>query len=255
MDHFAAAGDCPVAPHQHHHAWPATGGLCMVDHTHQPFHDVGSRSSHLYASSPSETARCRSVLESLLTPIAGQQAPALATTLLKEFGSVKAMLAARQSHLRRTIPGAESTVLHIVDMARAFEHCLRLNVQPRGQAVSVEATIEFLKFRIGFAPTEMFYALYFDRAGQLIHDGVVAEGSLEAVNPSPRIIIQVALDIGAAGIVIAHNHPSGDPTPSRSDISLTRDMMTSFRALGLHIHDHFIVCRHDVTSMRGKGLI
>lgn len=255
MDYLNAARDDTLARRKYDYAGKQADGLCLVDYLDQPRHDMGTRSRNLYALPSIEAERCRPVLESLLAPVAGRQTYELSKALLAEFGSLKAVLAARRSHLRRIIPDAEGIVLHIAEVARAFAYCLRLNVRPLGQNVSIEAIAEFLKFRIGFEPAEIFYALYFNRAGQLIQDGAVAEGALDSVSPSPRIIMRVALDIGAAGVVIAHNHPSSDPTPSRSDIALTREMITSFRVLKLHVYDHLVVCRHDVTSMRGQGLI
>jgi DNA repair protein RadC len=194
-------------------------------------------------------------MEQVLAPVALDRAERLANKLVDEFGSFNATLAARPSHLARILHDEQAALGQLRSVAIAFNHCLKARVAATPVEVSMEEVAEFLKFRIGFATVEVFYVLYFNVSGHLIHDAPISHGNLTSCEAHGRSIVQAALDVGAAMVVLAHNHPSGDPTPSRADITITRLIYDACRQLDVRVFDHLVICRDRVESFRTRGLL
>ena len=194
-------------------------------------------------------------MEQLLAPVAKADARRIANQLVDAFGSFKATLAARPSHLARILRGEQAAFGCIRSVAIAFDHCLKGHVAAVAVETSIEEVSEFLKFRIGFATVEIFYVLYFNTCGHLIHDAPISHGCLTSCEAHGRSIVQSALDVGAAMVVLAHNHPAGDPTPSRADIAITRRIDDACRQLDIRVFDHLVICRDRVESFRARGLL
>jgi DNA repair protein RadC len=193
-------------------------------------------------------------MEQLLAPIAAVDSRCIANRLVDEFGSFSAALSARPSHLARILPDQPAILQHIRSVAGAFDHHLRLRLQATSVAVSIEEAVAFLQFRIGFATIEILYVLYFNSLGYLIYDAPLSHGGLTSCEVQGRAIAQIALDVGAAGVVLAHNHPAGDPTPSNADIQVTRRIHDAFRVLDIGVYDHLVICRDRYESLRAKNL-
>jgi DNA repair protein RadC len=194
-------------------------------------------------------------MEQVLAPVALDRAERLANELVDEFGSFAATLAARPAHLARILRNEQAALGQLRSVAIAFDHCLKARVAAANVEVSETDVAEFLKFRIGFATVEIFYVLYFNVSGHLIHDAPISHGNLTSCEAHGRSIVQVALDVGAAMVVLAHNHPSGDPTPSRADITITRRIYDACRQLDIRVFDHLVICRDRVESFRTRGLL
>lgn len=192
-------------------------------------------------------------MEQLLAPVFADKAADIANHLIDAFGSLIATLASRPSHLARILQDEPAAFNHIRSVAIAFDHCLKMHMTATPVQTSIEEVTEYLKFRIGFATVEIFYVLYFNVSGHLIHDGPVSHGNLTSCEAHGRSIVQTALDVGAAMVVLAHNHPSGDPSPSKADINITKRIDDACRQLDISVFDHLVICRDRVESFRTRG--
>jgi DNA repair protein RadC len=102
---------------------------------------------------------------------------------------------------------------------------------------------------------EQFRVLFLDRKNQLMRDEVMGRGTIDQAPAYPREIVRRALELDAASLILVHNHPSGDPSPSPADVALTRDVIAAAKAVGVAVHDHVVVGRHGLASFKGLGLI
>lgn len=255
LDHVDATLHLHGPYRQHDNAGCSPERLSMVDHPDESRHGVGTRTPNLFASKADRTDGCRAIMEQVLAPVAPGKAARIADDLIDAFGSFKATLASRPSHLARILQGEQAAFGYLRSVAIAFEHCLKFHAAASPVETSIEEVSEFLKFRIGFATVEIFYVLYFNNNGNLIHDAPISHGNLTSCEAHGRSIVQAALDVGAAMVVLAHNHPSGDPTPSRADIVITQRICDACRQLDIRVFDHLVVCRDRVESFRKLGLV
>ncbi|MCA6237922.1 MAG: DNA repair protein RadC, partial [Phenylobacterium sp.] len=113
----------------------------------------------------------------------------------------------------------------------------------------------YLRTAMAHEPREQFRVLFLDRRNQLIADEAMNEGTVDHAPVYPREVVRRALELSASALILAHNHPSGDPTPSRADIDMTREVIEAAKVLRLSVHDHVIVGRDGLTSFRAQGLI
>jgi DNA repair protein RadC len=255
LDHVDATLHLHGPYWEHDNAGGSPKCVSLVDHPNEPRHGLGASAPNLFVSKADRTDGCRAIMEQILAPIALDRAPKLAHKLVDEFGSFSATLAARPSHLARILCDEQAVLSQLRSVALAFKHCLKARVAATPVVVSIEGVAEFLKFRIGFATVEIFYVLYFNVSGHLIHDAPMSHGNLTSCEAHGRSIVQAALDVGAAMVVLAHNHPSGDPTPSRADITITRRIDDACRQLDIRVFDHLVICRDRVESFRKLGLL
>jgi len=108
---------------------------------------------------------------------------------------------------------------------------------------------------MAFEPREQFRILFLDKKNQLIADEVQQEGTVDHTPVYPREIVRRALELSASALILVHNHPSGDPTPSRADIDMTRTVVETARPMGIAVHDHIVIGRSGHTSLKGLQLI
>ena len=188
----------------------------------------------------------------------------LAKTLLAQFnGSLAAVLAASEADLlrvecldgkgRKLKVGVETALdlraLHEVTKRTALE-------QTRGRTVisSWSALLAYVRVALAHEPREQFRVLFLDRKNQLIADETMNEGTVDHAPVYPREIMRRALELSASSVILVHNHPSGDPTPSRADIDMTKEVVSAGRPLKIQVHDHLIVGRDGVNSLKALGL-
>ena len=120
---------------------------------------------------------------------------------------------------------------------------------------SWSALLDYVRAAMAFADKEQFRILFLDKKNQLIADEVQQEGTVDHTPVYPREVIKRALELSASAIILVHNHPSGDPTPSTADIDMTRRIMDAGEKLGVTVHDHIIVGRNGHASFKGLRLI
>ena len=120
---------------------------------------------------------------------------------------------------------------------------------------SWSAVIDYCRTSMAFEGREIFRILFLDKKNGLIADEVQGSGTIDHTPVYPREVIRRALELSATAIILVHNHPSGDPTPSTQDIKMTQDIIAIAKSLGVAVHDHIIVGRDGHASLRGMRLI
>jgi DNA repair protein RadC len=120
---------------------------------------------------------------------------------------------------------------------------------------SGERVVDYCRAALGHSPTEGFRVLFLDTKNGLIADEAQGGGTVNRLSVFPREVVKRALDLGASAIILAHNHPSGDPTPSDADIATTRAIVDAATPLGIAVHDHIIVSRSRHISLKASGLM
>jgi DNA repair protein RadC len=176
-----------------------------------------------------------------------------AAGLVAAFGSLTEVLAQPRADLvRHVAPSAAARITLIHDLARrALEGPLRR----RDVLSSWSAVQAYLKGALAGVPREQFRVLFLDKRNQLIADEVMGQGTVDHAPAYPREIVRRALELNASALVLAHNHPSGDPTPSSADIQMTREVVEATRTLRIAVHDHIIVGGASVASVKSLGLM
>lgn len=179
----------------------------------------------------------------------------LAKALVDRFGSFAEVLAA-PTQLLEEVPGLTPGVVTELKVVEAAAHRIaRGQVKRRPVLSSWSAVIEYCRTSMAFAPREQVRVLFLDKRNQLIADEVVQTGTVDHAPVYPREVIKRALEVSASALVLCHNHPSGDPTPSRADIDMTKRIIDMAKPLGIEVHDHIIVGKDGHASLKGLRLI
>jgi DNA repair protein RadC len=179
----------------------------------------------------------------------------IAKALLQRFGGLAAALSASTEELC-TVKGVGRAVA--LDLKLLHEATVRVH---RGEArkrpviSSWSALVDYVRVAMAHAPREQFHVLFLDKKNQLIADEVMGRGTVDHAPVYPREVVRRALELSASAVILAHNHPSGDPAPSRADIDMTRQVIEAARPLGIVIHDHLVVGAEGVASFKSLGLI
>ncbi|WP_439572358.1 RadC family protein [Phreatobacter sp.] len=179
----------------------------------------------------------------------------LAKALLKRFGSFAEVLAAPERLLAEVEGSSAAVILELKVTHAAAIRIGRSKVVQRPVLSSWLALIDYCRTAMAFAEREQFRVLYLDRKNILIADEVQGEGTVDHTPVYPREVMKRALELSASAIILVHNHPSGDPTPSPADIAMTRQIVEIGKPLGIAVHDHLIVGRDGHASFRGLKLI
>ena len=179
----------------------------------------------------------------------------LAKRLLAAFGDLNGVIAASE-HRVRQIDGATPKVYLQLRIAEAFAHRMgQAKILQRDVVSSWGALIEYCRTSMAHRDTEQFRVLYLDRKNTVIADEEQAEGTVDHVPVYPREVAKRALELNASALILVHNHPSGDPTPSPEDIQMTNLILNACTAIGVTIHDHVIIGKEHETSFRSNGLL
>ncbi|MXO73890.1 DNA repair protein RadC [Altererythrobacter aerius] len=179
----------------------------------------------------------------------------LAKALLARFGSLNAVLNAETGALRQVGGMGETGAAVLKAVALAARRMARGAVQDKPVLGSWLALIDYLTIDMAHLTVERVRVLYLDTRNRLIVDHHVGDGSIDEAAIHPREVVRKALDVGATAMILVHNHPSGNPEPSRADIDITRRIAEAARLLGIVVHDHVIVGREGHVSLKARGLI
>lgn len=179
----------------------------------------------------------------------------LARTLLAEYGSIGALLNADPASLAGIDGMGEGAVAAIKIAEAAALRLLRSAVLTRPILSNWQALLDYLHADMAHRGTERVRVLHLDTKNRLVRDELVSEGSIDQAALYVREVVKRALELNSAAIILVHNHPSGDPKPSRADIALTRDVIDACRPLGLAVHDHIIIGTSGHASLKALGLI
>jgi DNA repair protein RadC len=179
----------------------------------------------------------------------------LAKALLAKFGSFAEVLAAPEPRLREVKGVGESVVTELKIVHAAANRMLLDKVKERPVLSSWDAVRDYCRSSMAFADKEHFRILFLDKRNHLIADEVQQTGTVDHTPVYPREVVKRALELSATAIILVHNHPSGDPTPSRADIQMTQSIIEIARTLGIAVHDHIIVGKDGCVSLKSQKLI
>jgi DNA repair protein RadC len=179
----------------------------------------------------------------------------LAKQLIEIFGSFAEVVAAPATRLREIKGLGDSAITEIKVIHAAANRMTRGAVRKRPVLSSWSAVLDYCRTAMAFAEKEQFRILFLDKRNQLIADEVQQTGTVDHTPVYPREIVKRALELSATAVILVHNHPSGDPTPSRADIQMTQSIIEVARPLGIAVHDHIIVGKEGHASFKGLRLI
>ena len=179
----------------------------------------------------------------------------LAKALLAEFGSMGSLFSADVEALMR-VPGMGETTAAAIKIVQATAlRLLRTEASVRPVLASWQALIDYLHVDMAHRSTERVRVLHLNTRNMLIRDEVMSDGSIDEAALYVREVIRRAIDLGSAAIILVHNHPSGDPAPSRADIDITRKVAEAGKRLNIALHDHIIIGATGHSSLRAMGLL
>jgi DNA repair protein RadC len=179
----------------------------------------------------------------------------LAKALIAKFGSFSDAIAAPPARLKEVRGVGDSVIAALKVVHAAANRFARGEVKRRPALSSWSAVLDYCRTAQAFAEIEQFRILFLDKRNQLIADEVQQKGTVDHTPVYPREVVKRALELSATAVVLVHNHPGGDPTPSRADIEMTRVIVEVAKPLGIAVHDHIIVGRDGHASMKGLKLI
>jgi DNA repair protein RadC len=179
----------------------------------------------------------------------------LAKSLLKEFGSFAEVIHAPEARLREIKGVGDVTINGLKLIAASASRIARGQLKQRTLLSSWADVIDYCRTSMAFADKEQFRILFLDKRNQLIADEVQQIGTVDHTPVYPREVIKRALELSATAVILVHNHPSGDPTPSQADIQMTKAIIDISGPLGIAVHDHIIVGKNGHASLKGLKLI
>ncbi|SJZ49606.1 RadC family protein [Consotaella salsifontis] len=179
----------------------------------------------------------------------------IAKALLQRFKTLPEVLGA-PVHLMTEVEGVgEATALDLKIVAALNQRSLRSELKAREVLSSWSSVLEYCRAAMAFEDREQFRILFLDKKNALIADEVQQVGTIDHTPVYPREVVKRALELSATALILVHNHPSGDPTPSRADIDMTKTIIDTAAPLGIKVHDHVIVGSHGQVSFKGLKLI
>ena len=179
----------------------------------------------------------------------------LAKTLIETFGSFAEVIGAPASRLAKIKGLGPSSITDLKIIQAASSRSLRGAVKRRPVLSSWSTVLDYCRTAQAFADREEFRVLFLDKRNQLIADEVQQTGTIDHTPVYPREVVKRALELSATAVILVHNHPSGDPTPSRADIQMTQQIISVAQPLGISVHDHIIVGKEGHASLKGLKLI
>jgi DNA repair protein RadC len=197
------------------------------------------------------------LLEALLHIVVPQKdTKDLAKLLLKRFGSFSGVLSAPAGQLKEFKLLKDVAVTHLKYIQAAAQRFARDQVD-RNQPIlsSWSALIDYCRSAMAFEDVEQFRILFLDKKNRLIADEVQQRGTVDHTPVYPREVIKRSLELGATAMILVHNHPSGDPSPSTADVQMTRQINEVAKPLGITVHDHIIIGKSGHASLKGLRLI
>ncbi len=178
-----------------------------------------------------------------------------AKALIARFGSFADAISADPLELKEVEGVGDAAVVAMKTVREAALRLSRGGVMNKHILSSWQDLMDYLRAGMAFDKTERFRILYLNRKNALIADEVQQKGTVDHTPVYPREVVKRALELGATAIIMVHNHPSGDPTPSRDDIKMTREVREAGGKLGIALHDHVIISKKDNYSFKSNGLL
>jgi DNA repair protein RadC len=196
------------------------------------------------------------ILELLLFPSSPRRdVKPLAKELLRKFGSLQKVLMASADELMRVDGINEAGAAALKSVQEAASRLMFAEVKEKPVLNSWLKLLDYCRAEMGHLKNEQFRILFLNAKNMLIADEVQQEGTINHTMAYPREIVKRALEFSASSIILMHNHPSGDPTPSKADIDLTEQIVAAAKPLGIKVHDHLIIAETDHFSFKSNMLI
>jgi len=179
----------------------------------------------------------------------------LAKDMIKRFGSFAEVISAPAERLAE-VPGVGEGVATELHIIRAAAHKLiRGEIMNRSVVSNWSALLDYCRAAMAFETEEQVRVLFLDRKNAVMADEVQQTGTVDQAPIYPREVAKRAITLGASALILVHNHPSGDPTPSRADIDMTKQLAEACKSLGIALHDHVVIGRQGHASFKALGLI
>ncbi|SDK46277.1 RadC family protein [Paracoccus chinensis] len=191
----------------------------------------------------------------LFRAVPRQDMKPIARRLLDRFGDFNRVLSADPTQLAQVEGVGPAVVTELKIVEAAAQRLARSRVINRPVLTSWDALLDYCHTTMAHGAVEQFRVLYLDRKNVLIADDEQARGTVDHVPVYPREIVRRALDLNASAMILVHNHPSGDPTPSAADIDMTRQIVAAAGTMGITVHDHLIIGKSRELSFRSSGLL
>ena len=179
----------------------------------------------------------------------------LAKRLIARFGSFNEVINAPAERIREVAGAGERVASELGLMRAVAMRALRSDLVNRPTVSSTSAVIDYVRAAQAYESRELFRIIFLDKKNKIIADEVQGRGTVDHTPVYVREVVKRALEVGATAMILVHNHPSGDPTPSRADIDMTKVIVDAARPFGIAIHDHIIVGREGHTSFRALRLL
>ncbi|HTJ03428.1 MAG TPA: DNA repair protein RadC [Methylovirgula sp.] len=179
----------------------------------------------------------------------------LAKALLARFGSFAEVVSARPERLKEVDGINEATIVEIKIVQATAQRFAKSAMEKRRSLTSFAAVLDYCRTAMAFLEREEFRILFLDKKNALIADEVQSAGTVDHAPVYPREVMRRALELNATAMILVHNHPSGDPSPSGADIQLTQELVALGKSLNVLVHDHLIIGRDGFTSFKGLQLI
>ncbi len=197
---------------------------------------------------PFTNAPCDSTDREMLAHFVGHHA----RPLLQKFGSLSRVLGGDAKEIER-IAGREAARM-LAMIHEAAIRMTRADAYRRPVITSWSSLLAYARVQIAGEPREQFRVMFLDKKNQLIADEVMGPGTIDHAPVYPREVMRRALELSASAVILVHNHPSGDPTPSAADIDMTRQVVEAGRPLKVAVHDHIVVAAENIASLKALGL-
>jgi DNA repair protein RadC len=208
-----------------------------------------------YASGPDALSDYELLELALFAALPRRDTKPLAKALLKTFGSFAEVVHAPVARLREIDGIGEASIHQIKLIATAATRVAKGALKQRTALSSWNEVIDYCRSSMAFADKEQFRILFLDKRNQLIADEVQQTGTVDHTPVYPREVIKRALELSATAILLVHNHPSGDPSPSSADVQMTKAIVDIAKPLGISVHDHIIVGKNGHASLKALKLI
>ncbi|WOH82352.1 DNA repair protein RadC [Bradyrhizobium sp. BEA-2-5] len=208
-----------------------------------------------YAAGPDALTDYELLEMALFAAIPRRDTKPLAKALLKKFGSFAEVVHAPVARLREVEGVKDASINQLKLLAAAAGRIAKGEIRRNNALSSWNEVIEYCRSSMAFADKEQFRLLFLDKRNQLIADEVQQTGTVDHTPVYPREVIKRALELSATAVILVHNHPSGDPSPSQADIQMTKAIIDIAKPLGIAVHDHIIVGKNGHTSFKGMRLM
>nr|WP_316653968.1 DNA repair protein RadC [uncultured Gellertiella sp.] len=179
----------------------------------------------------------------------------IAKALIERFGTLAGVFGASPALLQEVKGIGESVSLELKLVSTIAHRMLKRELKGKEVLASWSSVIDYCHAAMAYETTEQFRILFLDKRNALIADEIQGRGTVDHTPVYPREVVKRALELSATAIILVHNHPSGDPTPSRADIDMTHMIIQTARSLGITVHDHIIIGKDGHASLKGLKLI